>query len=252
MVKDITGTCVGPCVQIEPEPLPEPHGGQTFCSTLCDTVLVGGEADITADIQPFADMPTVSPTYYGQIEFPAGQEALLWSGGEATLPPDMDTTETGGQVHYAAYAQLGTPDPLVGMVELSVQLDFERTGPNNGRANTGGLFLFNGDEQLAFAYYPQNTAVGATGQILLTASVPAEDLIAGNIGVVSISEVYQHAGGAGNVHRGGWQLSSFLALTGATEQQQQFRRCVTGSATEDFEMDGVTPYEVQGAVMECG
>ena len=222
------------------------------CETIvaCDTFVGAGERDIVATPIPFAEIPTVSPTYGNQAPMTAADETKLWSGATAIIPaPAIPTT---GQMHVSSGAVLSTTEAISGDVDVSVQLAYLRTGPTGGRGNTGGIFLFNGDDQIATAFYPSGTPVGAEGELVLAVTVPAADLLAGNITVVSVSEIC-HTG-----NTGGWELSIFVSLLGGTLETQKFLRTICRScdgevvSVQDAEVDGITEYAAQGEVTICG
>lgn len=234
-----------PCGMIEEEACVD-------CETIvaCDTYIGAGESIFTTTPIPFAELPVITPTYSGQEPMDPAQEALLWSGDTAIIPAPVNPTQN--QIHVTSGAVLSTTEPLVGPVEISVQMDWRRTGPGSGQLNTGGLFLMNGDTRIAYEFYPGYTPVDATGQLIVTATVPAEDLLAGDIVIVSLSETHHQA------QTGGWELSRLLVLEGGVEETQKFLRTICRScdgrvvSVQDTTFDGITEYEVQGEVSACG
>ncbi|MGW3447338.1 hypothetical protein [Streptomyces sp. NPDC001076] len=244
-----TGT-VGTCAP-EAEPC-----RNTSTLLVCDLPTDGEPAPTVTDTDPtpYYPYPTGVPTAGGQT---------LWDGGTLDLPPGTAAQPgTVGTVNtLAATVQAPRPACDTGTAHVTVSLNVQQTGPDDGCAQTGHLRLFNGTTQTALTVLPANTPAGYFGTISVEADVPAADLAAGNIAVALALDAYDDnpAACSPSPRRTGWQLSAFTTAVAydQTDCDTQFLRnvttdCETGEvvAVTDTTLDG-QPYTVTGKVGQC-
>ncbi|MFI1954805.1 hypothetical protein ACH437_23655 [Streptomyces xinghaiensis] len=237
-----TGQCAEPCQN-------------TTSLLLCDLPVDGTpEAAVTdTDPSPFYPYPTGAPVAGAQV---------LWDGGTLNLPPGTGPQPgtTGTVNSLAATIQAPRPACDTGTAHVTVSLNAQQTGPDDGCGPTGHLRLFTGTTQVALTVLPANTPAGYSGTLTVEADVSAADLAAGNIVVALALDAYDDSGGiCPGTRSTGWQLSGF---TPAVTYDQvgcdtQFLRsvltdCETGvvTAVVDTTLNGV-PYEVQGETGQC-
>ncbi|MEV6738711.1 hypothetical protein AB0N14_17970 [Streptomyces sp. NPDC051104] len=223
---------------------------------LCDLPTDGAPDPTVTDTNPtpYYPYPTGAPVSGGQT---------LWDGGTLDLPPGTAPQPgTLGTVNsLAAIIQAPRPVCDTGTAHVTVSLNVQQTGPDNGCLATGHLRLFNGTTQAALTLLPASTPAGFFGTLTVEADVPAADLAAGRIAFALALDAYDDSPAtcAPSPRHTGWQLSAFTA-TAAYDQtgcDTQFLRnvttdCETGTVTAvvDTTMDG-QPYTVTGQAGQC-
>ncbi|MER6975699.1 hypothetical protein [Streptomyces carpinensis] len=198
----------------------------------------------------------------GQVDAPAATARTLMDGGTAVTGPDT-AAFNGTVVRSVAWRVVADcPDCVdeTGTVTVTASIDVEALGPDITCGATGGLNLFNGTSIVAGDGMPNNTPVGFTDTLTVSAAVPVSALLAGDIYIRFGADTGQNNSSCGNVHNS-WQLSAFTysttALPTAAGCGKSFLRTVcrdcTGAVTStaDYEPDGVTPYTPVGAVGPC-
>ncbi|MER7742308.1 hypothetical protein ABTX34_29005 [Streptomyces sp. NPDC096538] len=184
----------------------------------------------------------------------------------ATPPQSAEAGKIlGGRIVPATTSLCGDPAE----VTITVIVPITNDGPNNGDAIDSFGRVFNGETQLNLtdvsgAVVAQSqggaTGVGITRRHLGTVTVPAADYLAGLISFGVYAETAQN-GGTKQWTASGFELSveSATPVVCAVEgEPHQFLRtlsrdCATGEVTvTDTELDGVTVYDVHGAVSMCG
>jgi hypothetical protein len=246
---------VGQCTAGSGACCPEQPCRNTSSLLLCD-LPTGGTPTATAtntDPTPYYPFPTGAPAAGGQA---------LWDGGTLTLPPGTGPQPgTTGRVNTLA-ATLQAPRPAcdTGTAHVTVTLNVQQNGPDNGCGPTGHLRLFTGTTQAALTVLPAGTPVGYFGTLTVEADVSAADLAAGNVAFALALDAYDDtASCVPSPRRTGWTLSAFT--TAVTYDQAgcetQILRtvtvdCETGTvmSVEDTTLDG-QPYTVVGEVGQC-
>jgi hypothetical protein len=222
---------------------------------VCD-LPTGGTPAATAtdtDPTPYYPYPTAAPV--------AGAQTL-WDGGTLTLPPGTGPQPgTTGSVNSLA-ATLQAPRPACdnGTAHVTVTLNVQQTGPDNGCGPTGHLRLFTGTTQTALTVLPAGTPAGYFGTLTVEADVPAAELAAGNVAFALALDAYDDtAACTPSPRRTGWTLSAFTATVDydQTGCATQFLRtvtvdCETGTVltSRDTTLDG-QPYTVTGEPGQC-
>lgn len=196
-------------------------------------------------------------------EFPVtGGAAVLWSGGTLNIPADVAAPPDGfTQYTRTAAGLLTAPRPCCddGTADVTVTMRVVRTGPQPACAAPGSVALRSVSTSYAVQALPLNTPVGTVTDITLSATVPAADLAAGVIAVVTRLETWQTSAACGGVRSGGWTLSQYNATAtfDIADCATQFLRtvtvdCTTGTviATTDTTLDGA-PYVPVCEVGQC-
>ncbi|MEZ0073610.1 hypothetical protein [Planotetraspora sp. GP83] len=236
-------------------PQPEPCRN-TSTLLVCDLPAGGEPGPAVTDTDPTPYYP-----YHTGVAVAGGQ--TLWAGGTLNLPPGTAPQPgTLGSVNSLA-ATIAAPRPAcdTGTAHVTVSVNAQQTGPDNGCGATGHLRLFIGTTQAALTLTPANTPVGWFGTLTVEADVPAADLAAGNIAVALALDAYDDnpVTCAPSPRRTGWQVSAFTASVVYDQAgcATQFLRnvitdCQTGEvvAVADTTLDG-QPYTVTGEVGQC-
>ncbi|MFI0827287.1 hypothetical protein ACH4Q7_22845 [Streptomyces roseolus] len=235
---------------------PEPEECRnTSTLLLCDLPTGGNPDPAVSDRDP-------APYYPYPVAAPVAGAQALWDGGTLDLPPGAGPMPgTTGRVNsLAATIQAPRPDCDTGTARVTVSVNVQQTGPDNGCGPTGHLRLFNGTTQAALTVLPVNTPTGYFGTLTAEADVPASDLAAGNIAVALALDAYDDSGGiCPGARSTGWQLLAFTAATAydQTGCDTQFLRnvvtdCESGTVTAvvDTTLDG-QPYTPTGEPGQC-
>lgn len=232
------------CPAEEPEPCRD-----VATVLLCDLPSAdetGGPATATDIVPPIADVTQIPATI---------DVAPLWDGGTIELPADPDASATDGTQVYrtmAAAIQADQPacDDGTAVVTTSVRVKLD--GPAPGAGTTGRFQMLIGGASVAATSLPVSPPVGYEGSLVLSRTVPAADLAAGNVIVQLMLETFQGGGKA-------WTVDQFtvLAAYNVTTCETQFLRkittdCETGAVTSivDTTIDG-QPYQVVGEIGKC-
>lgn len=224
---------------------------------VCDTPITG----VTTEPSTTDTNPVPYQTIPG--EFPVtGGAAVLWSGGTLNIPPDVAAPpDAATQYVRTAAGILQAPRPCCddGTVDITITMRVVRTGPQPACAQPGNVSLRNGITPVAAQSLPLDTPVGTVTLISLSATVPAADLAAGNIAVVTRLETWQNSAACGGIRSGGWTLNQYDAQASfdIADCATQFLRtvtvdCTTGAvtATTDTTLDGA-PYVPVCEVGQC-
>ncbi|MGV2914548.1 hypothetical protein [Streptomyces alfalfae] len=235
---DATGGTVGVC----PPPCRPTHA-EVLCDSAPQTLA------LSTQYRPLSEAPIDTVANEIDLGPVAGQQ--LWDGQTVTVGP------TSG-VHDLTYVvgALGVTCPGCGdpddEVAVTVSVDVTFNGPAAGSGSTGGLQMLNGTTSLGAVATPASTAVGWSGTLALTQTVPLADLRAGQVIVRLGLETSQD--GAKDWTLTGWTATAERAAAGCGAQflRTYVRDCVTGEVTEtlDTTLDGAD-YDPVGAVARC-
>ncbi|KAA9379622.1 hypothetical protein F5972_08170 [Microbispora cellulosiformans] len=243
------GVCQPPAE--EPEPC-----RNTSTLLVCDLPDGGAPDPAVTDTDP-------TPYYPYPTGFAVAGGQTLWDGGTLNLPPGTapQPGTTGSVNSLAATIAALRPACDTGTAHVTVSVNAQQTGPDNGCGPTGHLRLFIGTTQAALTVLPANTPVGWFGTLTVEADVPAVDLAAGNVVVALALDAYDDSPATctPSPRRTGWQVSAFTASVTYDQSgcATQFLRnvttdCETGAvvAVVDTTMDGA-PYTVTGTAGQC-
>ncbi|MFB8347921.1 hypothetical protein [Streptomyces niveus] len=223
---------------------------------VCDVPTDGTPAATVTDTDPNTVLaaPQIVP-------FPGGG-AALWSGGTLALPAEAAPAPGQTTTVRSLAAAVAAPRPAcdTGTATVTVTLRTTRTGPDAACAAVGHFGLYNGTTMLGYQSPVPNTPVGHVQTLMVTATVPAADVAAGNLRVWAGLETYDAAAVCTPSPRsGGWTLDQF-ATDVVYEQEgcaEQFLRsvvvdCATGAPVliTDTTLDGA-PYTATGQVGQC-
>lgn len=251
------GGQVGQCTAAGGGEVPPPEPCRDSTALLVCDLPTGGAPTATVtdtDPTPYYPFPTAAPVTGAQV---------LWDGGTLNLAPGTAAQPgTTGSVNSAA-ATLQAPRPAcdTGTARVTVALNVQQTGPDDGCGQTGHLRIFNGTTQVGLTVLPAGTPAGYFGTLTVEADVPAADLAAGNVAFALALDAFDDNPTAcsPSPRRTGWQLSGFT-VTAVYDQagcETQFLRtvltdCESGAVltVTDTTLDGL-PYEVTGEVGQC-
>lgn len=233
------------------------------CANTTSLIVCDDTADVAPNPLTATDTdPTQIVTNPAWLAEPGA--APLWAGGAIVMGPDAAGSGGTLQTHRYAAAilqQLASCDPD-GDVALTISVDVENTGPNPQCGGGGYLRLYRTDGTfIAGQNLPNNISVGGVHSLSVTSLVTAADLAAGNIVAVVNNETFQDSNTApcAGPSPKAWTVNNFQMTSTPVGAActTAFLRHVTidceGNVVTvtDTEIDGVTPYVVQGAVTDC-